>query len=263
MSKKTAVLTLTLAALLALASCSPAVTETATSAPAPVAAETSAPAPSPSPSPSLTPAPTATASPTPSPTPEPTATPVTHDGGPDTVGIYEVSKRSDRKLLTTLDHPWVRGRDIAWLSTYASQEPELKGRYTSLFNNCWNKNPNGDAYKIGYCVSYNLKSGETFKLWIQSPGDAPKDPKKYFYQFIEIYLYDDLHSGVHYSHLLESQVKKNTLMTSIKLTAGKKIEEVESAKLMAFIFKDDTDFDPTTGEYIGPVSYEIPVTRGN
>jgi len=41
------------------------------------------------------------------------------------------------------------------------------------------------------------------------------------------------------------------------------IKEVESIKLMAFVYKynDESDFDIETGEYIGTVSYEIDIIR--
>ena len=106
-----------------------------------------------------------------------------------------------------------------------------------------------------------MKSSEVVTLTIRSPKDAPKNPEAYFYQYIEVYLYDGINLKGWYSHLVESKMKKNTLMTYIKLTAGSKISEVESASLTAFVFKDDSDFDPHSGVYVGPVSYKIAINR--
>lgn len=262
MSKKTAVFTLMLAALLALTACSPMVTETAASAPTPVAAKTSAPAPSPSLS--ATQEPTATPSPTQSPTPEPTPSPAPSvaEGAPDAIGLYLTVKAGRRERLSEYKTVWKRGKDIGVFNAFATDEAVVKGDYRRMFVADWRKYPNYKEYKIGYRLSFTLKSGETVTLVIRSPKDAPKDPDKYFYQFIEVYLYDGINIQGWYSHLLESQMKENTLMTYIKLTAGKQMEQVESAKLGVFVFHGDEDFDAETGEYIGPVYNEIPVING-
>lgn len=203
----------------------------------------------------MAPAPT----PTPEPTPVPTKAPIVHEGGPDAIGLYLTTRPGNRELVTAFKGKWVRGRDIAVFNAFASQEKVLKGDYRKVFNACWNKYPAAKDYKIGYCLSFTLKSSEVVTLNIRSPKGAPKDPKKYFYQFIEVYLYDGIHINGWYSHLVESKMKKHYLMTYIKVTAGRKISEVVSARLTAFVYKDDKDFDPDTGSYIGPTSYEISI----
>lgn len=256
-----------------LPACALPVANSATTSTAATAMETptasgAAATPSLAPTPSPTPAPTATptASPTPTvaatPTLAPTATTVAHDGGPDAIGLYVKTRAGVRERVSVYDEKWVRGRDIAVFDAFASSEAVLKGDYKKVFLTNWNKHPKWQEYKIGYCLSFTLDSGEIVSLTIRSPKDAPKDPKKYFYQYIEVYLYDDIHSKGWYSHLVESKVKKDTLMTSIKVTAGRRIADVKSAELTVFVFRDDSDFDGETGAYIGPVSHTISIRNG-
>jgi hypothetical protein len=137
--------------------------------------------------------------------------------------------------------------------------------YMDLFKRYWNQDlfPKADEYKIGYFLSFTLKSDEIIEMTIRLPKDCPKDPNAYFYQYIEIYVYDNLHRipGPTFYHLEESSTFPETIMTSIKLTAGTNSKEVVSARLTAFVFKDDSDFDPVTGRYAGQTSYTIDVLK--
>jgi len=94
-------------------------------------------------------------------------------------------------------------------------------------------------------------------MTIRSPKDIVHT------EYLEVYLYDSIHHkpGEWYSHLLENQMKDETLITSFKLTPGKEISQVESITLKNFVYKDDDDFDPATGIYIGRVSYEIEIKK--
>ena len=57
----------------------------------------------------------------------------------------------------------------------------------------------------------------------------PKDTEE-FYDYLEVYLYDDYHrTGGWYSHTTDSEFNDNTLLTSIKLTAGKNVSEITSS----------------------------------
>ena len=213
---------------------------------------------------------TATPQPTPTPTPEPTATPSPSQsaaptpapGGPDAVGIYKRGSAGAYERLNELRTRWVKGKDICDLYAFASAEQTLKGsNYNKLFDGYWKSFPDYAAYHLGYHVRITLKSSEVIDLTIRSPKDAPKDPKKYFYQFVEVYMYDSLKpkTGPKRMHLVESAMKEDTLITSIKLTSGSKIAQVEAVTLGVFIYRDDGDFDTATGSYTGPVLYEIPV----
>jgi hypothetical protein len=212
----------------------------------------------PEPTPASTPMPTP--SPAPEPTPTPTGTPVVHEDGPQIIGIYLPSD-GHQALLTEYNEKWVKGIDIATFHAVATNDKKVGSSTSGVFLAYWNKFENAKQFKVGYILSFTLKSGEIVKLTIRGPKDAPKDPSKNFYQYVEVYMYDAVHQIGRHSHL--TAMKPDTFLTSIKLTAGSKIEEVQSIRLTAFVYKDDSDFDPVTGEYIGGVSYTIPINNGS
>lgn len=211
----------------------------------------------------LTPSPAPTSSPTPSPSPEPTVSPTPyHPGGPDLLSLYV-----NRTLVVdSYQTTWVTGKDIAVFYAYPTRKEHVESlKYMDLFKKYWNTDlfPNADDYKIGYHLKFRLKSSEEYELTIRLPKDCPKDPNAFYYPYIEIYVYDNLHRkpGPTFYHLEEQSTYAETIMTSIKLTAGQKSSEVESATLTAFVFRDDSDFDPETGRYIGQTSYTVDVLK--
>jgi len=162
-------------------------------------------------------------------------------------------------LITEYVSTWEKGKDIECFEAFATNEKTVSGNgFKNAWEPYWNKYSDADKCKIGYCLTFTLNSSEVFTKTIKDP----KDTAQYF-DYIELYIYDDVHQtqGVWYTHLSESDIKDNTFMTSIKLTAGSKISEVKDIKLSAFTYSSDKDFDPTTGMYIGKNSYEITVTR--
>ena len=198
------------------------------------------------------------------PTVSETETPKINDGSPNTIGIYKrINSSESYQFLTKIVGKWVKGKDICDLYAIASQEKSLKGSsFKNIFESSWHKYPDADKCKIGYCLVFTLNSSEVITMTIRSPKNAPKDKNAYFYQYIEVYLYDSLvpKNGPKRMHLVESKINKNTIITSIKLTAGKKFSEVATIKLTAFIYKDNSDFDPASGNYIGNTSYEITIS---
>ena len=79
-----------------------------------------------------------------------------------------------------------------------------------------------------------------------------------FFEYLEIYMYDDIHvtPGVWYTHLEDSDMDDETIISSIKLTSGSKIAEVGDIILTAFIYDGADNFD-ADGEYIGEVLQSI------
>ena len=69
---------------------------------------------------------------------------------------------------------------------------------------------------------------------------------------MECYLYDDIHQNGawEYYHLLPTSMKGSTMITSIKLTAGKKIDQVEDIQLTAFLYRGEEDSN-AAGRYAG------------
>jgi len=116
----------------------------------------------------LTEEPQATFTPSPTPTEEPTPEPSpTPRSGPQVVGIYK-SGSGGRVLLTEYVSKWKRGEDIATFNTFASNEPFLNyAAYRDMLVDCWFSFPDAESYKIGYCLSYTLLTGEEFSITIK------------------------------------------------------------------------------------------------
>jgi hypothetical protein len=198
-----------------------------------------------------------TKAPTPTPAITAAATPTT---GPNPVGIYiPVEGSKNRKLLTSFSGSWIRGKDIDCFEAIASNQTQLTGSsFKSIWETAWKAFPDASGYKIGYRLTFTLKNGTTVTKTIKSPSDIAAS----FTQYVEVYLYDDIHfvPGVRYTHLSPNDIKDTTVITSIKLTAGTKIADVTSINLMTFIYHGTQDFD-SAGNYTGRVSYEINITK--
>ena len=78
---------------------------------------------------------------------------------------------------------------------------------------------------------------------------------------MEVYLYDDIHQtpGVRYTHLEDEDMQADTVISSIKLTSGSKIAQVEDIRLTAFIYNDPRQIE--SGVYTGDVSTTILITK--
>ena len=200
-----------------------------------------------------------TAEPTPSPTPVPTPT-VVPGSRPDVVSFYTPKGKaySPRVLMgDTYTASWKKGKDIGSFEVIASDEAQLDGDFFGdIFGKAWKKFPDADACKIGYTLRYTLDDGTEIKYTMLSPKYIEHT------EFIEVWLYDDYHRKPHqfYSHLKNSQMKSSTLITSIKLTAGKQISRVTDIWLTAFICASMDDFDADRN-YIGDTSCTIHILK--
>lgn len=210
--------------------------------------------------PTATPVPTATPTPSISPTPTPTATPEPQPTtAPHVISIYAPNKAGKREKITDFVGAWDKGKDIECFEALATDADTIPaGRFSTVWQSYWDKYPDAEQCKIGYCLRFTLNSSQEIKRTIRTPDDAQD-----FREYIEVYLYDDVHQtpGVRYSHIVQSAINKDTICTSIKLTAGSKIDEVKEIHLTAFVYTGDEDFDSATGEYIGNSSYEITLYR--
>ncbi len=160
------------------------------------------------------------------PTPEP--------GMPDRLGLY-INDGGSRKLVE-ISHKteWTAGQDIKCYEAIASREATLTGSgFAEIWNACWNKFSNTKEVKIGYGIELVLKSGETAAYDVKSPEDTQKNR-----EYVETYLYDDVHQtpGQWYSHLESADMGTETIATSIKLTAGSKIGDIERIHLTAYLY---------------------------
>ncbi len=213
------------------------------------------------PTPEPTPvAPVPTAEPTPEPTPEVTPAPTPEPDSDIPLAIYiPIKNTQNRRIVNGFGSAWTAKKDIDCFEVLLSEEKEENGsRFFEIFDRLWADHPEAEGHKIGYELQLTMKNGSTHIHVILKPEDVTDD----FFPYVECYLYDDIHQNGAwaYYHLLPTSMKANTLMTSIKLTAGSKIDQVEDIQLTAFLYRDDRDFNDA-GRYSGGNSWTIGIHR--
>ena len=176
------------------------------------------------------------------------------DNNPIKLGLYlYTGSYSNKEKLSTYETTFVSGSDVGSFEVFFTDEEVISGNsFKSLFNSYYDKYVNIDNYKIGYNIEFTLNDGTVNKFNLLEPniylyGD-------YFYT----YLYDDIHvnEGEFYSHL--ESIDDNTLITSIKIYAVDKIDDVKKIKLTVFTYDSDDDFDED-GNYRGISKYSIDI----
>jgi hypothetical protein len=208
-----------------------------------------------------TPEPTEAPTPIPSPTPEPEPTPTVVPGSrPDVVSFYHPKDKNYSPRIRYPDSytgPWKKGKDIGSFEAIPSDEAELPGEFFGdIFGAAWTAFPDANSCKIGYTLRYTLDDGSEIKYTMLSPKHIEHT------EYIECWLYDDYHREPHkfYSHLKPGSMKDETLITSIKLTAGRQIGHVTDIWLTAFICDSLDDFDAERN-YIGQTSCTIHILK--
>ena len=180
------------------------------------------------------------------------------DENPIKLGLYKYYGRGkNRELIKEYSNNWTYHNDISSFEVFYTNEESINGNYLQdTFKEYLNTYTNIDNYKIGYIISFITINGEINKTIL-----SPKDTEEFF-NYLEVYLYDDYHreKGVWYSHTTQEEYNDETLLTSIKLTAGKNISEIISdISLTAFTYDYD-DFDDY-GNYKGISKYTIIVKK--
>jgi len=196
-------------------------------------------------------------------TTEPTTVPTTEpivvipEIYPDRVGIF-IPGENGRVRLTEFVAQRPAKKDIDCFEILASRDSQVAGgSFRRMWTDAWNAEPTDPAAKIGFYISFELTSGEVVSATILKPSDS-----KDFFEYLEIYLYDDIHQtpGVWYTHLEDRDMKEETVISSIKLTSGSKIHEVGDIFLTAFIYNGPDCFD-AQGNYIGLISDTIEIRQ--
>lgn len=180
--------------------------------------------------------------------------------GVDTISLYLDHKDTGiHELADEYSSAWVKGQDIVSFDAFGCGEQTFSAggkNFRDLWESYWTQYDGYENSKIGYIVSFKLKSGEEIRQTITDPEDVFS-----YRNYLENYLYDDINQvqGEWYSHLLQSEVNEKTRMTSIKFTAGQDIDKVgDTITLTAFVYNSDSDFD-SQGNYTGNVSYTVTI----
>lgn len=211
----------------------------------------------PVPQPTIEPTAEVTSAPTPRPTPEITQAP-TPEPTPEIyipVNLYAPDGDGVRHRLSEYVSKWTRGKDIDCFEALVSDSATLTGRnFLSIARQTWGTLPDPYAMRIGYTLRYTLADGSEISMQILSPDDIAHT------EYVECYLYDDVHQSGFYTHLSESSMKDNTLITSVKLTCGDKIDQVQDIRLGVFLYDSPDQFD-AEGNYTGSWHSEISIRR--
>ena len=176
------------------------------------------------------------------------------DNNPIKLGLYlYTGGYNNKEKLSTYETTFVSGSDIGSFEVFFTDEEIISGTsFKALFSSYYDKYENIDNYKIGYNIEFTLEDGtvNNFNLL---------EPNTYLYgDYFYTYLYDDIHvnDGEFYSHL--ESINDDTLITSIKIYAVDKIDEVTKIKLTVFTYDNDDDFDEN-GNYRGISKYSIDI----
>lgn len=180
------------------------------------------------------------------------------DDNPIKLGLYKnYGSNKERELIKEFSSPWTYHNNISSFEVYYTTEEKIPGTtQKTLFDEYRQKYENYDKYKIGYNINFLTNAGEVNQT-ILSPVDTED-----FFDYLEVYLYDDYNrsDGERYSHNTEEDFTDNTILTSIKLTAGKKVAEITSDITVTAFTYDNDDFDQDEN-YRGVSKYSIVVKK--
>lgn len=154
---------------------------------------------------------------------------------PCLMGFYDdLQDNGTYTRLAEWKAPWIVGRDIAVFDIIPSTAETLSSpSYKRLWNEEENKNFPDSEFKPWFILEYTLNDGTSEEITINGYEDAQKVTDN---GYLEIYLYDDIHQeeGAWYYHLTKDTTTENTVISSVKLTAGKLISSVTTIRLTAF-----------------------------
>lgn len=143
---------------------------------------------------------------------------------------------------------------------------------TSAHQETWNSAGSAADYKIGYELSFDV-NGEHKIITIRQPKDIEDNPDLYNGDYPEdgdysritgymgVWVYDDLHQdGSFYTHITQSEVVPETLLTSIKLRPTPQSSQISSLILRAFSYSSEEEFD-SAGHYTGNYASRVTIDR--
>lgn len=162
--------------------------------------------------------------------------PETEKALPCFIGFYDdLENNGVYTRLSEWKVPWIIKEDIAVFDVIPSSEEVLVGNsYKELWVAESEKVSKAGLVMPYFTISYTLVDGTEKTSHIFSYTDAVAITAE---EYIEIYLYDDIHQeeDAWYYHLTDVTSTENSVISSIKITAGNKINDVNTIKLTAFV----------------------------
>jgi len=172
------------------------------------------------------------------------------DENPVEISLYIDNVQGGLDLVENEYHTsWQLKKDIVVFGSVFSKEDIIApDHFQNIWKNYASKYEGYEKYKTAWQVSFSLNDGTSINQMIFHPDDVA-----YFYDYLELYLYDSVNPeiGVWYSHLTASDMTQNTVMTSLKLTAGSKYSEINGPILVSVFTYDGLDDFDEKGMYRG------------
>lgn len=158
------------------------------------------------------------------------------------VGLY-LSNLKTKTLVSNYTSPLTLYKDIVSLEVFYTNNPSLEGEQVNLWNQYCDGKKAG-LYKIGYIIEYKIDDREVRQV-ILSPHDTEA-----IFNDIQVYLYDDIHQDKKvYSHVTNDDYDKDTVFTSIKLTASTNIDQISTPITLKVFVYDDKNTSKELGGY--------------
>ena len=177
------------------------------------------------------------------------------------IGLYE-RNGSTLKLLTEFNSNIQVKKDIKTFQAFLSKDETINHsgkRYADFYFEKYNELNPEKKYKVGFNLKYTLADGTEISQNILGPSTTQTN-----YDYIEVYLYDAYkhRNDSFYSHIEENEYNDETLITSIKLTAGSKFNDIKSKITLTVFTYDSDDFDENN-EYRGNSKYSVVISDLN
>lgn len=171
------------------------------------------------------------------------------------IGMY-VKQNGERVLTKEYSSLFALNQDVGVFSVFYTLEEKISGAsIKDVWNSYLEKQPSSSLYKIGYHIFF-----ETQDMSISQTILKPEDAYG-FYDYMQVYLYDDIHQedGAFYTHI--EKMGETSLLTSIKLTGSTHTYEIVSPiTLTAFLYQGNDDFGQN-GMYKGTHMFSMVITK--
>ncbi|MBQ6904117.1 MAG: hypothetical protein IJQ26_06305, partial [Lachnospiraceae bacterium] len=189
----------------------------------------------------------------------------THVSGINAFSLYRFDEAAGQRVKTErYESAWTRGEDILSLEAFATNEAQFAlsagggGAWYDAWRAYWYAESGAEKCRIGYRVSFRLRSGEEINATLLKPGD-----ELFYREYLENYLYDDAANAYAgwYSHLEPGQETDETLLTSIKFTPGERVDEIDGTITVTAFVYDSADRIDADGTYNGDVAFTTEIAR--
>lgn len=175
------------------------------------------------------------------------------DENPIKIGLYS-RNIGYYTLLHEYNTKITPNKDINTFQVLPLNEEKVtyKGKYQNYIKGLWDSIETN--YKIGLNINYSLQDGTVINHTLYDPSNTQK-----YTDYIQIYFYDAIKhmNDKWYSHITNEEFNSSSYITSFKLTAGTKANEiVYPVKISIYTYDTEDDFDDNNN-YRGNSIYTI------